>query len=463
MKKTLLFFILALALSACKDDVLNTGASVLPAEDEIVVCVDTFSIKSSLLQADSIYSSPDSMLLGECDSKFGTIHGDILTQLACPEGYEYEEGAEVDSVCIFLVYTTWYGDGHSPMSVQAYELDKNTFYYSNRYFSNIDINEYWSGEDSTYILEHDKIVVAAAPTDSAGKGQYFVRLKTNNDFAKRFFEKQDFSSQDAYSETFKGLYISSDFGSATMLHITDISLGVYYHFTYSRAGVDTLVNNEKWFYSNSEVRRVNRISYSNSTIEKLKKDQDSVNYIVSPAHLYTCLNIPMKEMAESILNKDEMLNKRPYVNMARLRIEVLNKYTGQTSQKTSDDWAQPAAFMLLVKQDAAERFFIKRELPSDSCAIVSALSSGTDSIGNTIYYYSYDLNTLLTQQLRAEEKTETLTMYLMPVSVETSAGSSSGTSTITAVHPLQTVSATTIRSAQNKDNPMRLEVVCSGF
>lgn len=459
MKKVAWIVILMTVLSACKDDVLNTGASVLPAEDEIVVSVDTFAVRSSLQQTEYIYSSPDSMLLGECDSYFGTVHADILTQLACPEGYKYEEGAEMDSVCVFVAYDTWYGDGKSPLSISLYEMDKETFSYTAKYRSDIDVSEYWSGADSTRIIENDRILVASAPADSTSDGNYYVRFRTKDSFAQRFFNMRDFSSQENYCKQFKGLYLTSGFGSAVMLHVKEISLAVYYHYTYSRAGVDTLATNEKWFYANSEVRCVNSISYSNSTYEELRKQEDSISYIVSPANLTTCLSIPMRQMAEQI--EGSIGTKRPYVNMAKLRIDVLNVYTGQTADKTSDDWAQPSEYMLLLKQDSYDRFFRERELLSDTCAIIGKLTSGADSVGNTLYYYTYDISTLLTQQLRTTEKTDTLNMLLLPVSIDVNTTSSSVT--ITAVHSLQTVSATAIRSAQDKTDPMRLEVVYSGF
>lgn len=474
MKKLVYLLILIITLGACSDDALNTGTSVLPSDDEIVVTVDTFSITSQIVRADYIYSSSDSMLLGECDSRFGTIHADILTQLACPEGYEYEPTAEVDSVVLYIGYTTWYGDGKSPMTISVYELDKQSFEYTQMYATNLNVNEYWSGDPSTYILDHDKVIVAQPDDEDEESNQYYVRLKTTDDFAQKFFNIQDFSSQEAYTQLFKGLYITSGFGSACMLHVNQISAAVFYHFTYNKAGTDTLVYNEKWFYANTEVRSVNSIQYTNSTFDELQQFQDSVNYIVSPANIYTNLSIPLQEMAQTILGKDDMTNKRPYVNMARLQVEVLNVYSGQTSQMTDDDWAQPSDYMLLVKKSAVERFFHNRELPSDTCAVVSSLLYTTDSLGNTIYYYSFDISSLLTQQLRNAANTsdyttlmaseysdssETLDMMLVPVSVEMS----SSTSSVTAIHPKQVITATEIRSAQNSDNPLRLEVVCSGF
>ncbi len=465
MRKHLLTLLSVLmCLVACKDNDVHSGLSVLPEEDLIVVGVDSFGVQSSLQQVDYIYSAPDSFLLGECDSRFGTVHADILTQFACPIDYRYPESSEVDSVCLFLYYTSWFGDGNTPMSLSVYEMDRKTFRYTEVYPSNISVEDYCSLDESTFVLDRPRVITAASPTDSiysSSTKQYvpYIRFRTNDEFAKSFFARNDYSSQDIFNRNFKGLYISSEFGSATLLHIGQVTMAVYYHFTYRKEGRDTTVCDMKSFYANSEVRQVNRIRYTNEPWSELQAMSDSVNFIVSPANIYTELAVPVKLMGDSISAK--LGSKRPYVNRAKLTVDVLNVYSGATADKTSDDWAQPASYMLLLKKDASERFFRERELPSDTCAILCALTTGVDADGDPKYYYEYDISTLLTQQLRQQLEVDSLRMLLVPVHVTTS---SSGTSTIvSAVQPQHTVSSTVVRSAGNRDNPMRFEVVYSGF
>ena len=174
------------------------------------------------------------------------------------------------------------------------------------------------------------------------------------------------------------------------------------------------------------------------------------------------MSFPMKQMKDIINDnlqyKDTI--KRAYVNLAELRVDVLNVFSGGSADITPDDWLQPSSYMLLIKEGSEERFFRKKELPSDTVAILSSLNTGVDSEGNTVYYYSYDMSTLLTNQLRQQSNPDTLQMLLVPVTVETSSSSSS---TITAVKQSQTLSATQVRSAQNTESPMTMKVVYSGF
>ena len=476
-KQALIGFILAfvIAFTACKDDVANTGESVLTPEDEVVVLADTFAFRSAVDSCRAIISQADSFLLGEIESDYGVLHASILTQLACPEGYHYPEGfshESVDSICLFMYYQSWVGDAHSPLAINAYMMDRNTFRYSGTYPTNINISDYCSRDLS--ILKNHRIVVASEKLDSIknNDGTYspMLRMKLNDDFTQYFAAIQTFESQERFNEQFKGLLIETSFGSSTILNISDIALGVFYHFTYSKNGKDTTVNDMKAFYANSEVRTVNHLFYEDKKqlVEEMQKDSDTYNYIVAPAGVYTRLEFPMEVIADTIISSliydstwnathdsVTILSKRPYVNKAQVRVEVTNVFSGATADITRDDWLQPAAYMLLIKENSMERFFKNKELPSDTCALLSALQQGTDSLGNTTYFYSYDLSDFLTNQLRKESGESNLSMMLVPVTVDINSSS-----VVTSVRQQQTVSATQIHSAKNG---MSLEIVYSGF
>ncbi len=478
-----IWFVISLLLSlpACKDDVANTGMSVLDDKDPIIVLADTFAFRSAIDSCQAIISQADSFLLGEIETHYGVLRASILTQLACPEGYHYPSGSHIknvgmDSVCLFIYYSSWEGDAYSPMAINAYMMDKKTFRYSGVYPTDLDINDYCTHEKS--ILTNHRIVVASEKLDSikGSDGTYtpMLRMKVNKDFADYFWSIQSFESQEQFNQQFKGLVLESSFGSSTMLNITDIALGVFYHFEYEKTpGNDTLVHDMKAFYANSEVRTVNHLHYEDKPqlIETLQNDSDTYNYIIAPAGVYTRLSFPIMEIADTIIrhmldpeNGDTL--KWPYVNKAEVRVAVENMFTGSTSDITRNDWLQPAKNMLMIKEESMDRFFKKRELPSDTCALLGTLTQGTDSVGDVIYYYTYDLSDFLTTRLHqllretsAEKDYATmLDMLLVPVTIETS--TTSVTTAVSSVRQQQTLSATKIRSAKNG---MKLEIVYSGF
>lgn len=457
--------------AACKNDVATTGESVLDENDAIVVLADTFSLVSAIDSCKAIISQADSFLLGEIETDYGLLRASILTQLSCPEGYHYPEGFcvdSVDSICLFMNYSSWVGDANSPMAIDAYMMDKGTFTYNGTYATDLNIADYCSREKS--ILTNHRIVIASEKRDSMlnTNGQYIpmIRIRLNDDFMRYFAAIQTFESQEKFNEQFNGLLLESSFGSSTILNISDIALGVYYHFSYSKGGKDTLVSDMKAFYANSEVRTVNHLYYKDKQewIESLQQDSDTYNYIVAPAGVYTRLRFPMEQIEQSIWSQfidsqSEDTLKRPYVNKAEVQVSVNNVYSGTTSEITRNDWLQPSEYMLLIREESMERFFKNKELPSDTCALLAQLTQGTDSLGNAIYYYSYDLSDFMTNQLRQETNDNILNMLLVPVSVETSTTAYSS-SAVSSVRQQQTVSATKIRSAKNG---MKFELVYSGF
>lgn len=457
-------FILLPWLLSCSGDSTTTGSSLLASEDSILVYSDTFDIRSQLLPCDDIISSPDSFLLGELESDYGLVRGEVLTQLACPVGFEYPAGAEVDSICLYLYYRSWQGDGAAPLQLEVRELDLRPLYFTSRYHTDIDITEYCSMADSTLVSAQPRIVVAQTPTDSvqdATSGNYYaqVTFHMTEAFTQRFFALRDFSRQEAFDRLFHGLYLRSTFGGSTMLNATDVTLAVYYHFAYSRAGRDTVVHDVKGFYANSEVRQINRIVYEakDELLTRLREQSEN-NYIIAPAGVYTRLSLPMEQMEQTINGRLD--SRRPYVNMARVRVNVLNVYDGAQKDITRNDWTQPASQMLLLKQDMLQRFFTERMLPSDTTAILSTLTTSTDSAGNSIRHYDFDISLLLTNQLRYPDNPDTLHMVLVPVDVQTASSSSS---TVIGIQQSQTLSTTVIHSAANTTDPMNLEVVYSGF
>lgn len=463
---------LAALMASCDTDLAGIGSSILKPGDSIIVKADTFSLNSRIDSSSAIVSLPDSALLGELESDYGTIRAEILTQLTCPEGYEYPSNAVIDSISLFFYYTSWVGDGYAPLSVNVYEMDGKQLNYSRQYKTDINLSDYCSRTKS--ILRNRRIIVASEKRDSmlSSSNVYvpMVRMMTDStsDFFRRFSAIRKFTTQDEFNKQFKGLLLETDFGSATMLNVKDIAMGVYYHFSYDKAGRDTTVNDIKVFYANSEVRTVNRISYmdKDALLRNLANDSTRYNYIIGPAGVHTRISLPVRQMEqrmhqnliETIFSTGDTLIKRPYVNLAELRVDVENVFSGSASTLTRNDWLQPAPYMLLVRDASAERVLKGSEIPTDTCAIVGTLTQGTDSLGNPTYYYSYDLATLLTYELRKDSTPAWLDMRLVPVNVQTATTSS--TTIISSVKEAQTLSATKIRSAASG---LTLKMVYSGF
>ncbi|MCQ2312675.1 MAG: DUF4270 domain-containing protein [Paludibacteraceae bacterium] len=475
MKKSIVILVtlVSLLFAGCKNDSSMAGTAVLEPTDKITVREDTFPLLTLIDTCDYVISSPDSFLLGERKTEYGTIKADILTQMACPEGYSYPENVVFDSMRIYIFYTSCVGSERSPLSINMYEMDKQTLEYNPnpKYKTNEDVSRFCSLDDSTRILSQERIVVAEHHNDST----YFASLDAylpvvsfsvdpNSAFFKRFTSHTSYGSQIEFNEhILKGLYITTDFGSSTVLNVSNIGMIVNYHFTYERFDGEVVTETgEKSFYSNSEVKQLNRYIYEDraSLLQTLKEDS-LYNYLVAPAGVYTYIDLPMRQMYDTILGEERYTTHSAYVNLAQLKVMVNHV---NASSPLADQ-------VLLIKcgnnNSRLHSFFENKELPSDTVAVLGFLTTSVDAVGNTIYYYAFDISTMLTGILHTnpqslQDDDLMLRMALVPVSTITSTNSN-GATRVVSIKEAQTISATPLYSTKNPAAQTTLQVVSSLF
>ena len=334
-------------------------------------------------------------------------------------------------------------------------MNKGTFNFSQLYPTNIDPSTYTdqSVKLSERIFSAKDAVKLRADTTA-------IVFQLNSSFVKRFFNSSFYASTDTFLTHFKGMYITANYGSGTLLNISQVNLRYYYHYTYITQNVHggdstVTVNNNLFFPANSEVRQVNRFLHLDRAT--IVKPADSVTYVASPANLDTRVIIPLnkinKRMNDSIRNKKNLT-----VNSALLKVEA-------TDITTDTVHAPTTKYMLLIKESAINRFFNNKELPSDTCAVLASHTVSLVVNSTTVYqdYYTFSVAKLIANELQIAKQNKTtpvdqLNLRLIPVQVTLN---SSGT--ITAVKQDNLMSAVSIRSGKNPYSPLRLNLVYSGF
>lgn len=452
----LLLFLLSLFVYSCSDSLSDIGSGIQPASDQIALGKGVFHLTTENVFVESISSRPDSFLLGSLkDSKFGSLQADILAQVNCPEGFKFPKGSVADSASVLMRYTTWFGSKYSPMDVNIYEMNKGTFSYSTPYLTNLNPEDYC--DRSIKIGER---IFSAKDAGKVRTDTTAIRFKLTDAFVKRFFDDSYFASTTKFLDHFKGIYITSNYGSSSLLNISQIDLRYYYHYTYQTKdmnGKDSTATVKSYivFPANSEVRQVNLFKHD-ADYRASVVIPDSVNYISSPANIQARVNIPMHQIQHKL---DSAVNgKKLTINSAIMRVEVTNT--------EEDTVLHPVvSHMLLVRESAKDRFFKNKELPSDTCAIRGDYT--TEEIGTTgVYkhYYSFNIATLLATQIKkyGSAVAEYIPMRLVPVKIKTTT-STSGTASYVSVKEDYLMSAVTIRSGKNTYSPMRINVVYSGF
>ena len=451
----ILLFLLSLFVYSCTDNLSDIGSGIQPTSDQIKIGTDTFHLTSETTFVDFMYSKPDSFLLGNYyNTKFGSTQADILAQVNCPVGFKFPPLSVADSASVVLVYYSWYGNKYAPLDVNIYEMNKSTFSYPSLYPTNLDPAVY---TDRTLKLSERIFTAKDAGVVRADSNS--IKFPLSNEFVQRFFKNTDFSSTDNFLKQFKGIYITANYGAATLLNISRIYINYYYHYTYTTKNIhngDSIVtvNNSLPFPANSEVRQVNRFVHADRA--SVVRPAANVNYVASPANLNTRVGIPLNRIQQRM--DVGIANKKLTINSALIKVEATDVNVDTVSMPT-------VQYMLLVKESASERFFNNKELPSDTCAVLAAHVNTLVAYSTTLYedYYKFSVAKLIANELKiAKLKNVTpadkLNMILVPVQVTIDTSGN-----VTSVKKEYLMSGVTFLGGKDTTSPMRINVVYSGF
>lgn len=456
MKKYFIYVIIATIaiLTSCKNDD-TIGITIQPQQDEIIIASDTFIIQSQNYYVPAISAQADSMILGEFYSaKYGTTKAELLIQIAPPINYKFPEekyNPTPDSLVLTMYYNTWFGSSYAPLEFSIYEINKQAIDYNKQYLSNLNISDFCD----TTILMGKRLMTSIdlSRADSVSEDTAatpYVKYKFNDTQLQRFFNipQETYTSEENFLNEFKGLYITTRYGTSTMICFNQINLHLYYHYTYKKNGKDTIVNTSIIYPSNKEVRQLNKFTHPN--IEQIATCHDSINYIKSAAGIYPKIQIPIGQISKKI--NSTIQNKQLNINAAEINIENIEF-------DDNDTYMNLPYYLLALTTQQFDDFIKYNTIPTatDTTAVVATYTTETNS-------YELNLSYFITKYLRNEtiQENDTIEMILIPVNAEI-ATTSTGATTITSIKPLTQLAATTIRSGKNEHSPMRLKILYNGF
>lgn len=439
-----------LVLVGCKDNDKSVGVEIQPREDEIVVAEDTFLLTCENYYVPAISAQADTMILGEFYSgKYGSTKAELLLQVAPPVGYEFpadEYNPTPDSLALIMFYNTWFGSAYAPLEISIYELNQEPIAYNRQYLSNLDPENF----TDTTILMGKRLATSIdlSRIDTLGNdtaSNPYIKYNFDDVQLQRFFNmpRSVYASETDFLNEFKGLYLTTRYGSSTLMHFNQIELILYYHYTYKKNGVDTVVNTSITYPANKEVRQLNRFVHAD--IEQVAVAPDSVVYIKSAGGIYPKVKLPLGRIADRM--REKIGDKEFNINGAEIDVEIVD-------YEDDDVYLTPPEYLMVMTVDEFDDFIRYNTIPTsiDTTATVASYSAYTNG-------YTFDLNYLLTKHLRGNDvqpDTE-LEMMLIPVQIEGTVAS------ITKIAPLTKLTAVSVRSGQNTYSPMRLKLLYNGF
>lgn len=436
--KTTLLTLVVLIYS-CDDSLKDIGFTIQPETDRMTVGIDSLFIKARTVSVDSLL--PDGMfsktkrpVLGEyVDPLFGSIKSDYVGEFYYPEGKNFPDGAVIDSVRVAIFYNSWKGDSLAPIGLSVYEIDKKL--PPSSFYTNFDPVEYVdiSNPIGSTIFSAGNIEV---PLSERQESDYYHRAFVNLPISlgNKILSVPDSTDTDSFKEYFKGLYFTTNFGSAAILQVDHTYLYVHYHYLDvkgSSTKQDTIRKNSLILNTTPEVIQINQIKTDN---DKLLEENSEFAFVKSPAGVFTELTFPFSEKATKLNNQA--------LNLARFKVTALPENDSELKFKLT-----PAPYLLLVNKDDLKDYFENKRVPNNITSFYAQLDPTT---------FTYNFGNISQMVNHAKElndgKVKDLTYLLIPIDADVSS------SAITAVYNLMTPTATTIYKTPDK---MKMDLIFS--
>lgn len=448
IKATLLTLIVL--IYSCDDSLKNLGFTIQPNTDRITVGTDSLFIKARTVSVDSLlpegmFAKTKNPVLGVYkDSIFGTIKSDYVGQFYYPEGKNFPEGAIIDSVKVAVFYTSWKGDSIAPIELSVYEVNKSL--PTGSHYTKFDPTQYvdMSAPIGSSVFTAGNVEV---PLSERLDPDYYHRAFVDlpKSIGERIYQlSEDFSEAgkvldtDIFREYFKGLYLTTSFGSGSILKLDHTYLYLHFHYLDKKGSStkqDTIRTGNTILNTTPEVIQINQIRNKN---DKLLEANDDYAFIKSPAGVFTEITFPFSEKASKLNNQA--------LNLAKFSVTALPERDVNKKHKLD-----PSPYLLLVNKDDMKEFFEKRKVPDNVTSFYAQLDPTT---------YTYNFGNLSAMVNYYKEKNEgavkDLVFLLVPVDLAIT--NVQNQSSITGVYNQMTPTATTILKSPAK---MKMDLVFS--
>lgn len=485
MKKTLLAGVVMamFTISSCDEDTASIGKSLTDTADLFTIVTDTFDVTSRSIIADRILSRSQYSYLGRIKDPETSayITEDYMTQFSTLENNidsvflqkelitSKDENGEIaaDSCGIILIINSYIGDSLAAMKLTTYELSKPVEDGKN-YYTDFDPQKegYVRNDGLTQNLVYSitNMQLSDSLRNVYGKStQYYTSIWVP--FKKAYTDKngKEYNNYGTYlmrnyyehPEYFKnsysfihnlcpGFYIKTTDGLGVMSQIIDTRLVVYYTVEKD----DKTYHTKTEFHATEEVLQTTRVTNNEDLIQKLA-EEDEWTYLKTPAGIFTEVTIPVDEIKKG--------HENDTIASAKVVFHKMND-----KSELSDQLLKDPVYLLMVEKDSLESFFENHKTPSSPTSYLTTLSTAYNSY--TFNSIAGLVNYMYMKKLEGganyiTEHPNWNKVVLVPVNTST-ASSSSGTSSVTAVNNEMSITSTRlVGGSNNQHEPIRISVI----
>ena len=246
----LTLFVALIAFASCKK-VPDIGSSLQPNSTFIKVAFsDEQDIIAETERIDSLSTKSASYsLVGDLnDPIFGNSNLSFYTQIGLTSNsIKWGEGATTDSIVLQMIYSGYYGDTLSPVTLKVHEVAESMSKESMTYYSNTSFT--LGDELASYTFSPRPKTRSNIDDDSLTVA--VVRIPIDNALGERFIsDESQFASNTAFMKYFNGINVSCEPANGTgsicyfNLLNTKSYLRIYYHNDYDTTFYDFNVSDK---------------------------------------------------------------------------------------------------------------------------------------------------------------------------------------------------------------------------
>lgn len=466
---------------ACDDTTDTLGNSLTNKVDVFSIITDTFGVKTSTVEANSVLSKGANSYLGYVkDSETDTnVSSSYATQFAVTNSLKGEsifsdkdsirslndDGQIVaDSCLIYIYFNSMNGDSLNPMKLTAREMAK-TLEEGVNYYTDFDPESSNMLREGTNAIRKNKMFTPidlnfkdslrnAMETGSTYKA---VKIPLNDPYVDvdgntydnygTYVMRKYFESKDDFSDSYKfshnvcpGFFLKITDGIGVMAEVNYTDLVIYYKFVQN----DTLYSRYTMFPGNEEVLQVTHVENDKTGLDALIAD-NSCTYLKTPAGLFTSVELPVADIMKG--------HEGDSISSASLTFTGYNSKDEETAYGAS-------SYVLLLPEDSVKTFFENKEVPDSKYSYLAGYSSKNQ------YSFS-NISQLVSEMYKAKQAGTAGENWnkavLIPVTVTTTSSSSSTTSTSSVVHNMGLTSIRLKRGDGTAQGNVKLNVIYNRF
>ncbi len=307
----LTLFVTLIAFVSCKKTP-DIGSSLQPNSSYIKAA---FSGEQDIIaeseRIDSLSTKAASLsLVGDLnDPIFGNSNLSFYTQIGLTSNsIKWGEGATTDSIVLQMIYSGYYGDTLTPLTMKVYEVTESMSGDSMTYYSNMSLAH--GDELASYTFSPKPKTHSNIDDDSLSAA--VLRIPINNSFGEKLISNESqLTSNTAFMDFFKGLYVSCEPASGTgsicyfNLLNTKSYIRMYYHNDYDTTFYD--------FNVSDKYIRFNHFEHDYNTASTPIAFDDTTNnqylYVQSTAGIRSRLTFPNIAQWAKDMNTNVLINE----------------------------------------------------------------------------------------------------------------------------------------------------------